>query len=123
VVGSFSIGAVTVTPVPVRHGEEDILGFLFKCGGQSLGYVPDCSAMPQASIDILKGVDVMVLDALRIKPHKTHLSLEQSLGILERIGPGKAFLTHMCHDLDHEETEKNLPPGVKMSCDGLIVEW
>lgn len=123
ITGPFSIGSIAITPMPVRHGTEEILGFLFGTDGKKLGYVPDCSAMPDSSLETLKGVDVMVLDALRLKPHKTHLAVSQSLEILGRIGAGKSFLVHMCHDLDHEETEKSLPAAVRMSYDGLTVEW
>jgi phosphoribosyl 1,2-cyclic phosphate phosphodiesterase len=65
----------------------------------------------------------MVLDALRHRPHITHLTVRDSVEILQRIGARKSYLIHMCHDLDHEETERTLPDSIRMSYDGLTLEW
>lgn len=123
VTGRFAIGPVTVDPVPVVHGRAETYGYRIEEGGRTVGYVPDCSVMPADGIRRLGGVDVMILDALRHKPHSTHMALEESVGVLKEIGAGRSYLTHMCHDLDHEETQRGLPPGISLSHDGLTIEW
>ena len=76
-----------------------------------------------AILKALAGVDVMVLDALRYRPHSTHLTVDQSAAILRRIAAGRSCIIHMCHDVDHEEAQRRLPPGVFVSYDGLMLEW
>ena len=122
IVSPLKIKNLNIVPVQVTHGPEDALGYLFEADGRRFGYVPDCSAMPEAGIEILKGADLMVLDALRHRPHIAHFTVEESVGILRRICAKKSFLIHMCHDLDHVETEKSLPDGIRLSYDGLKVE-
>jgi phosphoribosyl 1,2-cyclic phosphate phosphodiesterase len=78
--------------------------------------------MKAETIRALRGVDLMILDALRHKPHATHLTVADSVALLRRIGASRSYLIHMCHDLDHEETQKSLPRGVWVSCDGLMIE-
>ncbi|MBL7075978.1 MAG: MBL fold metallo-hydrolase [Kiritimatiellae bacterium] len=119
----FNIGDVLVTPVEVEHGHNTILGFRFDADGRSLGYVPDCSAMSEAAIDAFRGIDIMILDALRLRPHLTHLTLEDSVALLKQIGAGKSYIIHLCHDLDHEETQAKLPESCFVSYDGLTLEW
>jgi len=121
--GPFNAGAIRVTPLEVIHGPETTLGFRFDAEGRSLGYVPDCHEMPDAAVKALVGVDVMVLDALRYRPHSTHLTVDQSAAILRRIAAGRSCIIHMCHDVDHEEAQRRLPPGVFVSYDGLMLEW
>lgn len=119
----FDIGPLHVTPFEVQHDNNPTLGFRFdESPHQSLAYVPDCLSMSDAVVALLQGVDVMVLDALRHRPHKTHMTLAQSLALLDRIRPGRAYLTHMCHDLDHAETEAGLPEHIRLAYDGLTVE-
>jgi phosphoribosyl 1,2-cyclic phosphate phosphodiesterase len=119
----FNIGDVLITPVEVEHGQHTILGYRFDAEGRSLGYVPDCSAMTDAAVDAFRGIDVMILDALRIKPHLTHLTLEDSIALLRRIGAKTSYTIHLCHDLDHEETQATLPDTMHVSHDGLTLEW
>ena len=120
--GPLSIGAMSVEPVDVMHGPATILGFRFEHAGRTLGYVPDCSSMSPESVSRFGGVDVMILDALRHRPHKTHLTVTDSIALLARIDAAQSYIVHMCHDLDHAETEATLPDGVKMAYDGLVVE-
>lgn len=120
--GPFTIGTVRITPLPVNHGTGQTLGFRFDCDGRSLGYVPDCHDMPGSTMDLLRGVNVMVLDALRHKPHMTHLTVDECVSLLGIIGAEKSYLVHMCHDLDHDATQAMLPPGVFVSWDGLKSE-
>ena len=105
--------------VPVIHGETEIDGFRFG----TAAYLTDFSSIPESSIDKLHGLDILFLDALRYKPHPTHSSVEQSLAIVERLKPKRTFFTHISHDLPHEATNAKLPPHVRLSHDGLQLEF
>ncbi len=121
VTAPFTVGDVQVQPIPVEHGDGQVCGFRFDWGGRALGVVPDCHRMPDASVEALRGVDLMVLDALRYVPHATHFTVDESLACLRRIGAPQAYLIHLCHDLDHETLRSELPAGVDVSYDGLVV--
>jgi phosphoribosyl 1,2-cyclic phosphate phosphodiesterase len=121
--GPFTIGEVRIVPLPVEHGPEATLGYRFECEGRTLGYVPDCKRMPDSTLARVQGVDVMILDALRHRPHLTHLTLAESSELLKKIGAKRSFIDHLCHDLDHEATQCMLPPGMDVPHDGLVVEW
>lgn len=115
--GAFCIGRQEIVPVPVLHGKRPIFGF--RIGG--FAYLTDCSAIPNGSWPLLTGLDVLVLDALRERPHPTHFSLSEALHVAERIGARRTYFTHMCHDLPHDATCARLPPGVELAYDGLRV--
>ena len=104
--------------VPVMHGELEISGFRFG----NAAYLTDVSAIPETSFDLLRGVDTLVLPALRYKPHPSHATVEQAVGWAARIGARQTWLTHIGHDLGHASTNEGLPPGVNMAYDGLEVE-
>ena len=116
--GEFCVGAATFVPVPLLHGSRTILGY--RIG--SFAYLTDCSGIPDASWPLLSGVRTLILDALRERPHPTHLSLEQALAVVERLAPERALFTHMCHDLPHAATCARLPAGVELAYDGLTFE-
>lgn len=116
--GPFSLGRTTVVPVPVMHGTLPVLGF--RVG--RFAYLTDCNAIPEASWALLGGLDVLVLDALRHKPHRTHFTVEEAVGVARRIGAARTFFTHMTHDLPHEATCAVLPEGVALAHDGLVLE-
>jgi len=121
--GVFVVGPVTVEALPVLHGRTETYGYRLECEGRTLGYVPDCKEMPESTIERLKGVDLMILDGLRHRSHPTHLSVESALALFARIGAKRSYLTHICHDLDHEETQESLPPSVYLACDGMTLSW
>lgn len=121
VTGPFQIGDIHVEPVHVEHGAS-MTGYLLEHQGRRVGYVPDCHQMSQEAIQKLKGVDIMILDCLRYRTHPAHLSLEQSLAYLEQINPGQAYLTHLCHDIDHATLEATLPSHIRVSYDGLTID-
>lgn len=116
--GPFDLWGLTFTPVPLLHGNLPILGFRFR----DTAYLTDVSEIPESSFPLLEGLDNLILDALRHKPHPTHLSVEQALGMVERVKPKRAFFTHIAHELGHEQTNSTLPAHVKMSYDGLKLE-
>ena len=104
-------------PVPILHGSQTIYGFRFGAAA----YLTDHSDIPESSLDLLHGLDVLFLDALRYKPHPTHSTVARSLETVERLAPRRAFFTHICHDLAHERAESMLPPHVRLAYDGLEI--
>jgi phosphoribosyl 1,2-cyclic phosphate phosphodiesterase len=116
--GPFSLGGRDFIPVPLMHGPWPILGY--RLG--SFAYLTDCNRIPDGSWPLLQGVRTLVLDALRERPHSTHFSVPEALQVIERLGPDRAYLTHICHDLPHAATCARLPPGVELAYDGLVVE-
>lgn len=120
--GPFSLGGLTITPLPVPHGATETWGYLFaRSGAKLLAYLSDCSAVPDEIAAKIEGVKILVIDALRRKPHPTHLSVEQALEIVRRVQPGRTLFTHMCHELAQAD-ETALPPEVRIAYDGLRVE-
>jgi len=115
--GPFCVGRLEVVPVPIFHGQRMILGFRFG----PLAYLTDCSAIPESSFDLLHGLDVLVLDALRRRPHPTHLTVDGAVALARRIGAGKTYFTHIAHDLGHAETSSSLPAGMALAYDGLTL--
>lgn len=109
----------SVLPIRLEHGRFEVLGF--RIGG--LAYCTDVNRIPEASWPLLKGLDVLVLDALRHEPHPTHFSLSEALEVVERLRPGRTFLTHLSHGFDHGPTETTLPPRVGLAYDGLALEF
>jgi len=116
--GPFDLWGERLTPLPVFHGNLPVLGFRF---GKT-AYVTDFSAIPDSTVPLIEGLDVLILDALRHKPHPTHSSLEQSLEWVERLKPRRAFFTHIAHELGHEATNAVLPPHVRLAYDGLKLD-
>jgi phosphoribosyl 1,2-cyclic phosphate phosphodiesterase len=116
--GPINLWGLRLVPVPVLHGDLPVLGFRF---GQA-AYVTDFSTIPETSLPLLEGLEVLILDALRHKPHPTHSSLEQSLALVERLKPRQAFFTHIAHELGHQETNATLPPHVRLAYDGLRID-
>ena len=101
--------------IPVIHGRETITGYRFG----SAAYLTDMSDLSPSSIELLQGLDILILDALRREPHPSHSHLEKSIGFVELLKPKRAFFTHMSHDLDHAATEAILPPYIRVAYDGL----
>lgn len=116
--GQFELFGRSLTPVPVLHGEMPVLGFRF--GG--LAYVTDCSYISPASRELLEGLEVLILGALRYKPHPTHFSIEQAIEVAAETGARRTFFTHLAHDVDHHRPQLALPPGVEFGYDGLVLE-
>lgn len=115
----FTVLGQRVVPIPLEHAQFSVLGFRF----DDVAYCTDVNRIPQESWRLLEGVRILVLDALRHKPHPGHFSLSEALDAINRIGPERAYLTHMSHDLDHEATNRTLPRGVELAYDGLSFEF
>lgn len=116
--GPFKVAALQVTPVPLFHGRRPILGFRFG----AFAYLTDCNRIPDESWPLLENLDVLVLDALRHRPHPTHFTVAEAIGVVARLRPRRAYLTHICHDLPHAATNATLPPSVELAYDGLKID-
>jgi len=119
--GRFELGSTILTPLPVPHGDSTVNGYLFSRGGEKLvAYLSDCSGVPDAVIDLIAQVRVLIIDALRDKPHPTHLSVEQALEVAARVQPGATYFTHISHELP-QAAESRLPAGTHIAYDGFRV--
>lgn len=117
--GSLELFGARFEPVKIIHGDTEIHGFRFG----SAAYLTDFSEIPRESMDRLRGLDILFLDALRHRPHPTHSTVENSLRLVEELKPRRAFFTHISHDLPHDETNRNLPEHVRLAHDGLKLEF
>lgn len=117
IAGRFNIGGVGIQPVPLCHGKRPILGY--RLG--SFAYLTDCNRLPDEAWPLLEDLDVLVLDALRHRPHPTHFTVAEAVAVAERVKPRHCYLTHICHDLPHAATNAALPAGVELAYDGLVV--
>jgi phosphoribosyl 1,2-cyclic phosphate phosphodiesterase len=116
---TFSIeDGLEITPLEVIHGKLPVIAYRFN----DFAYATDLKSIPPASMDGLRGLDVLVLDCVRIKPHSTHLCLDEALSIIEDLRPKRAFLTHLNHDILHERDSRLLPDNVSFAYDQLVVE-
>lgn len=121
--GPFGYGALQITPLPVEHAGMDTLGFLFEVPhGRSIAYLPDVKRIPDSTMALLRGVDVLVVDALRPQPHPTHFSLAEALDAIARAQAGESWLTHLGHENDHAALDAQLPAGVRVAWDGLRID-
>jgi phosphoribosyl 1,2-cyclic phosphate phosphodiesterase len=113
------VHGATFQRLPLLHGNLEVAGFRFG----SAAYLTDMSSIPEASLPLLEGLDVMIVDALRPQPHPSHAAIPESLQWVERIRPRQAWFTHMSHEVDHEETEKGFPANVRLAYDGLRIPF
>jgi phosphoribosyl 1,2-cyclic phosphate phosphodiesterase len=117
--GPFEVEGLKVIPVPVVHGNQHILGFRIN----GVAYLTDVSEIPESSYPLLEELEVLILDALRPRPHPTHMTVEQALKVMERLKVRQGYCTHIAHELGHEETNAQLPPNVRLAYDGLELEF
>jgi phosphoribosyl 1,2-cyclic phosphate phosphodiesterase len=109
----------TFLRIPVTHGRNTIAGYRFGAAA----YLTDMSDIPAESLPLLQNLDILILDALRREPHPSHSHLAKSVELVEKLAPKRAFFTHISHDLDHETTNANLPPHMKLAHDGLKLHF
>jgi phosphoribosyl 1,2-cyclic phosphate phosphodiesterase len=116
--GPFTPFDDEIIPIPVPHGRSIVNGFRF----DKLAYVTDAKEIPESSKVLLKGLGILVINALRERPHPTHLSLSEAVAVVEELKPRRAYLVHLSHELGHEQAAHQLPPGIEVAYDGLTVE-
>lgn len=113
---TFTVLGTQVTPIPMKHGPHfEVLGFRFG----DFAYCTDTNKIPDSSFELLAGVKTFVVDGLRDRPHPTHFCIEQAIEAAKRVGAEKTYLTHIAHNLEHEETNTRLPDGIELAYDGL----
>ena len=111
----FEVLGAPVTPIRLLHGRFEVLGFRFG----NVAYCTDTNSIPEQSWPLLEGLDLLILDALRPRPHATHFSLDEAIAVAERVGARRTLFTHMSHELEHAATEARLPAGMGLAYDGL----
>lgn len=114
----FTVGDITITPLPVWHGDWLIRGF--RVG--NVAYVTDVKMIPDSTRPLLEGLDTLVLGALRHTDHPLHFTIAEAVAEVERIKPRQAFFVHTSHDLDYATTNAELPPHVRLAHDGLVID-
>jgi len=97
------------------HGILPVYGY--RIG--NLAYITDCSSIPEQSKALLDGLDTLVLGVVRHRPHETHLSLDEGIELAKEIGARQTWFVHMSHSLEHESTNRLLPPNIRLAYDGL----
>ena len=117
---SLNLFGVDVQAIRVMHGKLPILGYIFD---RRVGYVTDVSAIPDDSMNLLRGLDVLFLDGVRREPHPTHFHLARSLEVIEQLKPKQAYLIHLSHEYDHATVNAELPEGVELAYDGLVIDF
>ena len=116
--GPFRVGGIDVRPFSQNHGPIETLGFRFG----RVAYSTDLVELSDEAFEVLAGVEVWIVDALRDQPHPTHANLATTLGWIERLKPARAILTHMTSELDYQALKGRLPEGVEPAYDGLVIE-
>jgi phosphoribosyl 1,2-cyclic phosphate phosphodiesterase len=120
--GPFWLGKTEIIPFDLPHGRTTTSGLVFRRDGRNvLAYFTDCKKVTREAEEAARGAEILVLDALRHATHMTHMSLSEAMETSRRIAPVRTFLTHMCHDLGHAETELLLPEDVRLAYDGLVL--
>jgi phosphoribosyl 1,2-cyclic phosphate phosphodiesterase len=121
--GPFSLGETTLVPLPVPHGNTTVNGYLFSRHGRKLvAYLSDCSAVPEPIVRQIAGVRALIIDALRPKPHPTHLSVAQAIEVARSVNPVRTYFTHIAHELAHA-AEADLPSNTFIAYDGLKLDF
>ncbi|CEN55927.1 Beta-lactamase domain protein [Candidatus Methylopumilus turicensis] len=119
ITGPFELFGLTITPIPVKHGYSDILGY--RIG--NMAYLTDVSDIPASSMSLLKNLDILMLDCLRYTPHYTHINVEQSLAFAGKINALDTYLIHMTHDIDYDKLSTELPDHIHVAFDGLKLNF
>jgi phosphoribosyl 1,2-cyclic phosphate phosphodiesterase len=114
----FEVLGVTVVPIELQHGRITATGW--RIGGAA--YLTDTNGIPPRSMALLEGLELLVLDGLRPRPHPTHFSIPEAVDVARALRPRQTLLTHLTHDVDYRAISADLPPGVGLAYDGQIIE-
>ena len=112
--GPFPLFGQEIVPIPLAHGSMEAYGY--RCG--PLAYLTDCNAIPEESLALLGGLELLILDGLRFKPHRTHFNIPEAVSAARRIGARQTLLTHLSHEVDHPRDDPQLPEGINLAYDG-----
>lgn len=124
ITGPFSLGGTTITPLPVEHGRIITTGFRFdRPGMPPVAYLPDCKAIPEDTLPLLMDCGILIIDALRYREHPTHLSVAESIAVARQVRARQTWFTHLSHDLSHATLTDQLPDGIAVAHDGLVLAW
>ncbi|MDZ7672605.1 MAG: MBL fold metallo-hydrolase [Halanaerobiales bacterium] len=107
-----------IIPIPIKHNNDSILGYRIN----DAAYLTDCSFIPESSYKLLEGIEVLIIDALRYKKHPKHFNIEQAINAARNIGVKQAYLTHISHEIEHNEADQKLPEGINLAYDGLKIK-
>lgn len=121
--GPFDFAGIHLTPLPAEHGRADMAGWKVEHDGQSFAAIPDCKHLPPETVALCRGVDLAAIDALRIRPHPTHMNFDEAVAALREIGAKRSLVLHLCHEVGHARAEQLLPDGIAPAFDGLQIEW
>lgn len=119
----FQVCGLNVTPFNVIHGKTEVTGFRFNNGNYSFAFVTDCNQIPDESLDKLRDLDLLIIDAVKYTPHPTHLHVDKALEYIDILKPEKALLTHIGHDIKASDAESSLPDNVRLAYDGLRIAF
>jgi phosphoribosyl 1,2-cyclic phosphate phosphodiesterase len=115
----FMLLGEKITPIPLHHGPRyEVFGFRFG----NVAYCTDTNDVPKESLELLRGLDTLIIDALRLTPHATHFSLDEAVAVAKELEPRMTYLTHMSHDIDYQQASRLLPPNIRPAHDGLRIE-
>jgi len=118
ITGPFDLFGLTVIPVPLIHGSISTLGYRIA----NLAYLTDCNEIPESSLSLLQGLDILIIDGLRWNPHPSHFNIEKAISAVKQLQPGRTILTHLSHDVLYADGEQKLPPGFEFAYDGMKFE-
>ncbi len=117
----FTALGATLTPLPLIHGTTATFGLRVDYAGHALAYLPDVHIIPEVTLELLRGLDLLVLNLLRERPHATHLTCEQAVAYARQIGARQTYFTHLSHDVLHADWASRLPPTMAIAYDGLTL--
>ena len=120
--GPFDFAGLRLTPLPAEHGRADMIGWKIEHAGRSFAAIPDCKRLPPDTLDLCRGVDLVVIDALRIRPHPTHMNFEEAIPVLQEIQARRSLVIHLCHEVSHAQALELLPAGMAPAHDGLQID-
>ena len=120
--GPFDFHGIRLTPLPAEHGHVDMIGWKIEHDGRTFAAIPDCKHLPPATIDLCRGADLVVIDALRLRPHPTHMNFDEAVAALRLIGAQRSLVIHLCHEVSHAQALELLPDGFAPAYDGLRID-
>ena len=120
--GPFEFRGLRLTPLPAEHGRADMIGWKIEHEGRAFAAIPDCKFLPPETMALCRGVDLVAIDALRIRPHPTHMNFAEAISALREIAARRSLVIHLCHEVSHAQAEQLLPAGMAPAYDGLRID-